>query len=75
MIKTSYDVNNNGSMSMSELAKLVAHLLQVISQRCRYPNDVTDFRFFIFHLSNFQLPSDSPQAGLLARKLMERMDK
>ena len=25
--------------------------------------------------SNLQLPSDSPQAGLLARKLMERMDK
>ena len=25
--------------------------------------------------SHFQLPSDSPQAGLLARKLMQRMDK
>ena len=29
-IKNSYDVNNNGSMSLSELAKLVAHLLQVV---------------------------------------------
>ena len=30
MTKNSYDVNNNGSMSLSELAKLVAHLLQVV---------------------------------------------
>ena len=40
--KNSYDVNNNGSMSLSELAKLVAHLLQVVGQ-----SFVTDFRFLI----------------------------